>query len=415
MKFSFLLWLNIFYLSPLGWLGKKIDTFCPKLNFSGETSRLKSDAEPAAKSIRLLSHTHEHTLTNACAPRSSRARTPTIIPHFPRAGFGGTMWRQCGCCKDLHSSWLEQKSSPVPFLFLIISKNELLNEPHWHDPQTTGLNQGDLWRPCRTKLRHWCSSSRNICFPELNTETLTVTVTLFLSAHTDNVIIMRTTWDEWNLANAPVCKSPFNSFATQPEDSGFSHFQIQTSFIKLSQHFALKGTLTAACPQTSPKRCASMRIPAHLLTKPGLKFPTVTQLLLQPSHTHNTKKWNKIKLKNDSYLDGLRRLAFNLMRYGGRLVHLETPIQSSYPSETERSGRKAKRVPSLRAYSMGWRVESGFSLCSVEARNRIWQLLYVHRAAQRGRDVHKWLLVIGSSRGERGDFWTGGPGDNYRW
>ncbi|KAK9538100.1 hypothetical protein VZT92_005657 [Zoarces viviparus] len=46
-----------------------------------------------------------------------------------------------------------------------------------------------------------------------------------------------------------------------------------------------------------------------------------------------------------AYLDGLRGLAFDLMRYGGGLVHLETPTQTVLLIQVRRSSRR-DRAPS---------------------------------------------------------------------
>lgn len=64
------------------WDGGEEDRYiCPKLNFSGGTLRLKSDAEPAAKSIPLLSHTQVGT-------RAHTACQATQISHSFRPGLG---------------------------------------------------------------------------------------------------------------------------------------------------------------------------------------------------------------------------------------------------------------------------------------------------------------------------------------
>lgn len=104
----------------------------------------------------------------------------------------------------------------------------------------------------------------------------------------------------------------------------------------------------------SPKRCASMRI---TFTKPAMKFGAFSTKKLTCIKSYNKtlisslQQWELSFIK--LYLDGLCRLAFNLMGYGGGLVHLGTATQNSplYPSESQEARREAKRATSTLFHS----------------------------------------------------------------
>lgn len=75
----------------------------------------------------------------------------------------------------------------------------------------------------------------------------------------------------------------------------------------------------------SPKRCASMRIAHQTRTEVFNCHRAAADTELHKTRRSSSQRRINI---HKPHLDGLRRLAFNLMRYGGGLVHLGTPTQT---------------------------------------------------------------------------------------
>lgn len=86
------------------------------------------------------------------------------------------------------------------------------------------------------------------------------------------------------------------------------------------------------------------------------------------------------------YLDGLRGLAFHLVRHGGGLVHVGTPTVR-LPTETRAASAAYCRMGSL-CLVRAWKRATASDSCSVH---------YV-AGTVRGRRVREWLVMMSDQR-----------------
>lgn len=106
----------------------------------------------------------------------------------------------------------------------------------------------------------------------------------------------------------------------------------------------------------------------------------------------------RTRIIHTTHLDGLCRLAFHLMRYGGGLVHLGTQTQTVLLSKWDKTAEKRIKASPPAGATLQPGMLTVFALClpcGGSAKPHL-KALYVPRAARYvGRYVHKWPVVAG--------------------
>lgn len=166
-------------------------------------------------------------------------------------------------------------------------------------------------------------------------------------------------------------------------------------------------------PKPAPKRCASMRIPAHQSRTEVFELSGSCCWYRGSIHTTPISSLQRRINIHKAYLDGLRRLAFNLMWYAGGLVHLGTPTQTVLLSKWDKTAERQRSEASPVYNSAAWDDQGFRSLFGVRLKRATASDSYCMSLAQRSAlgmcTSDRWWLVF---RGDRRNFRKGWPGDS---